>query len=96
MNLLSTFSALLGVPVTCYGTGLDSSPYRETNATGENGSLFVTKFKPQTDLCFVAKAEGRSHLVWWQGCVTTPALGRKTEVTINLENTEVRIVIFFQ
>jgi hypothetical protein len=75
--------------VTCYGTGLDGLPYTETDLSEENGSVLVNRFKPDSDLCFVARAQGESHLVWWQHCLSTPSLERKTEVTINIENTEV-------
>ena len=77
--------------MTSYGTCLDDAPCKETELTEENGSVFITKFKPESDLCFVAKAQGESHLVWWQQCVSTPLLDRKTEITINLENTEVNV-----
>jgi len=88
---LKSFLALKGVPVTSYGTCLDNTACKETELTDENGSVFITKFKPESDLCFVAKAQGESHLVWWQQCLTTPSLDRKTEISINLENTEVHM-----
>jgi hypothetical protein len=82
-----------GISVTCFGQNDDEALFNETLLTDQNGSAFFHKFKPESDLCLVAKAQGESHLVWWQQCLSAPARDRKTEITINFENTEVRIKI---
>ena len=84
----SFLAEVRGISVTCFGQDHDGALFNQTYLTDQNGAVFVTKFKPESDLCLVAKAQGESHLVWWQQCLSAPARDRKAEITINFENTE--------
>jgi hypothetical protein len=83
---------LRGINVTSYGTGRDHQALRRTDATDDNGSVLVDGFEAGSEACFVVKASGNSHLVWWQRCVT--AEDRKTDLTINLESTKVFFITY--
>ena len=75
--------------MTGYGIGSDNLLIETNQLTDDNGSVFFEKFKPDSNLCFVATAAGENHLLWWKECTTAPAKGRKVDITINLENNDV-------